>query len=63
MKQKEPPATFTLRLPRDLGGQIQHRANAARMSMNAWVLRAIDMALAKGNTEFSVHQSAGDAKP
>lgn len=62
MKQKGSPATFTLRLPRDLGGQIQHRADAARMSMNAWVLRAIDMALANVNNEFSVHQGAGDAK-
>ena len=62
MKQKEPPATFTLRLPRDLGGQIQKRADATRMSMNAWVLRAIDMALANGNSDYSVHQDAGGAK-
>ena len=45
MEQKESAVTFTLRLPRDLHDQLQQRASVERMSINTWVLRAIDAAL------------------
>lgn len=58
MKQRETPATFTLRLPRALSGQVQQHANAARMSMNSWVLRAIDVALAGDEGGMPVRPAA-----
>jgi predicted HicB family RNase H-like nuclease len=60
MSQRKPPATFTLRIPRDLGVQVRHNAEAARMSMNTWVLCAIDQALA--TKRVSPSESNGGAK-
>lgn len=58
MKQKKSLVTFTLRLPRDFAGQIQQHAEAVRMSMNAWVLRAIDMALVSAHDTLPSGQIA-----
>jgi predicted HicB family RNase H-like nuclease len=58
MKHREPSATFTLRLPRALSAQVQHHANVARMSMNTWVLRAIDAALAGEGGGMAVRPAA-----
>lgn len=42
MKCKHPPATFTLRIPRDLKAKTEEIATFERMSMNAWLLRLME---------------------
>jgi predicted HicB family RNase H-like nuclease len=49
LNQEKSSATFTLRLPRDLHDRLQQCASAGRMSINTWILRAIDAALTKAD--------------
>ena len=52
--KKSNPATFTLRIPRDLKEQAEKKAEAERMSMNTWVLRLIERASKPAKGEASV---------
>jgi predicted HicB family RNase H-like nuclease len=45
MKQESTPATFTLRIPRDLKEKAEEIAAAERMSMNTWLLRLMERAV------------------